>query len=381
MRIVVVIPYPIKRGTGGGVVSVAKNTVEGFEEIEERLKNENIELSIYSSRGDSFISTKNPSNSSSPIEYHLFKPKRPNWVFSDIQAFLNLKLLEYKPDLIHTHQFGFATAGPLLGIPTLFTLHGMVWKESEYPNSSLARLAKKVKTKKIPIIDSLVKEYVAISPYVIQEFQSNFGQLSTEFTIIENPISNAFFELDRDCSTNQILCPGMIRPRKNQLTLLKALGRIDLDAHDARAVFTGGIADHSYFEQIKETAVKYELGDNIAFTGHVSQNKLLDIYAKSSIVCLSSYQETAPMVVAEAMASGTPVIASAVGGTNYMVDHGKSGFLVDPSAEDEFAEKLRLLLSNQDLRNKMGAAGSEIADRWRPEVIANQLIDLYLNYE
>lgn len=380
MRVLLVIPYPTTQKSGG-VESVAKYTVEGFQKIEERLQNQNIKISILSSNGQSILSRDKGPTNGTQIEYHYFEPLKPRWFFEDFQGLLNLKCSNINPDLIHTHNLGFATAGPLLGNPTLFTLHGMVWQEKQYVSSPFGKLAKSMKTKKIPQIDKLVDEYIAISPYVAEEFQSKFGTLESNFSIVENPISGSYYQIDDKVTFNQILCPALVRPLKNQRTLIEALNLIDLEEYNTEVVFAGGIKDNSYFEQLLEIACKKDLEDRVKFVGHVSQERLMELYEESTIVCLPSLQETAPMVVAEGMASGTPVVASDVGGVSYMIENGKSGYLFNPTDEKELADKLSVLISNQNLRDEMGTAGREIAQRWRPEVIANQLVDLYLKYE
>jgi len=86
------------------------------------------------------------------------------------------------------------------------------------------------------------------------------------------------------------------------------------------------------------------------------------------------------MAVAEAMAAGTPVIASKVGGIPYMIEDGETGFLVDPNNPKDIAEKLVTLLSDKHLRSKMGKEGKKLAEeRWKDEVIARKLLEMYFS--
>ncbi|WP_255346945.1 glycosyltransferase [Thermococcus sp. PK] len=85
---------------------------------------------------------------------------------------------------------------------------------------------------------------------------------------------------------------------------------------------------------------------------------------------------TLGMVIAEAMATGTPVIASRVGGIPYMIEDSETGFSVDPNNPKEIAEKLLTLLSDKHLRSKMGREGKKVAEeRWKDEVIARKLLE------
>ena len=86
------------------------------------------------------------------------------------------------------------------------------------------------------------------------------------------------------------------------------------------------------------------------------------------------------MVIAEAMATGTPVIASKIAAIPYLVEDGETGFLVDPNNPKEIAEKLVTLLSDKHLRSKMGKEGKKLAEeRWKDEIIARKLLELYVS--
>ena len=76
-----------------------------------------------------------------------------------------------------------------------------------------------------------------------------------------------------------------------------------------------------------------------------------------NFLILPSLQETAPMVIAEAFASGKPVIASNVCGIPYMVDDGRNGLLIDPRNEKEIADAIQYLLENPDVSKSMSCKG------------------------
>ena len=88
------------------------------------------------------------------------------------------------------------------------------------------------------------------------------------------------------------------------------------------------------------------------------------------------------MVVAEGMATGTPVIASNVAGIPYMINDGETGFTVDPDAITQIADKITLLLDDKKLNDNMGrTAKIEAYNRWNSKVVANKLLDLYVSYK
>ena len=69
--------------------------------------------------------------------------------------------------------------------------------------------------------------------------------------------------------------------------------------------------EKAYVEKVRDFARKENL--NVEFTGKVPFEKMLNLYSKASVVALVSFQETTPMVIAETMATGTPILASNVG--------------------------------------------------------------------
>lgn len=98
---------------------------------------------------------------------------------------------------------------------------------------------------------------------------------------------------------------------------------------------------------------KYNLKNNFILTGQIDEAaKLLpafDIYACSSV------KEGLPYSILEAMSAGLPIVSTNVGGLPEMIDHEKTGLLVKPAKALELAEKIKLLLNNEALRQKLGA--------------------------
>lgn len=87
------------------------------------------------------------------------------------------------------------------------------------------------------------------------------------------------------------------------------------------------------------------------------QAHIEDLYCASDIFVLSSDREGTPNVIMEAMSCGLPVIATNVGGISKLVQDGKTGFLIETGSSAAIAEKLVTMLSDMELRLKMGNAG------------------------
>ena len=101
--------------------------------------------------------------------------------------------------------------------------------------------------------------------------------------------------------------------------------------------------------------------------GLVDNDTLCEEIAAARAVVMFSREETAPTIIAQAMAAGKPVVASRVGGIPEMVSDGVSGFLVEPEDEDALAERMQRLLEDQDLCLGMGLRGHDLAlERFAP---------------
>jgi glycosyltransferase involved in cell wall biosynthesis len=90
--------------------------------------------------------------------------------------------------------------------------------------------------------------------------------------------------------------------------------------------------------------------------------EMIDLYGCADIFVLPSRGDCTPLVIAEAMASGLPIVAARVGAIPDMVRHGHSGLLVDPARPEELAEALRMLVHDPQCRSEMGEAGRRMAE-------------------
>jgi D-inositol-3-phosphate glycosyltransferase len=126
-------------------------------------------------------------------------------------------------------------------------------------------------------------------------------------------------------------------------------------------------------------ALKAELGigDMVTFLGKRSQEALPYYYASANVVVMPSLYESFGMVALEAMACGTPVVASDVGGLSFVVRNGETGFLVPDNDPRALADCLGCLLRQPALRARLGAQGIQAARAYAWTRIADQIESLY----
>ncbi|MDD1699700.1 MAG: glycosyltransferase family 4 protein [Methanoregula sp.] len=378
MDITLLLDYSKKR-TFGGPVGVAYDTVEGLKKNYRRLEKEDIHFHIMSTTGTTFHSMFEKDNKYSNISYEYFRSIVPTAITSEINYLLHIKKRREKIDLMHSHALSGAFVGTLYKIPTILTLHGMIWREKDFFPGMYSRFVFKAHMKSFEYTSRRLKKLIAISPYVIKEVNQFLKTKIPDTEVIENPVSDVFFEQEKREKEGLILYPGSIDRRKNQIDLIKALYLLKKDKIKFHCVLPGPIPDQGYFNELQELIKKYQLENDVTIPGPVPFEQLLRMYSEASIMIMTTLQETAPMVISEAMAMRTPVIAPNISGIPYMVSAGKSGFLINPDSPEEIVDKTALLLGDSTLRKQFQEESRRIAvSRWKSEVITNKLIDLYL---
>jgi D-inositol-3-phosphate glycosyltransferase len=119
------------------------------------------------------------------------------------------------------------------------------------------------------------------------------------------------------------------------------------------------------------------LDEIVLFLGKRGQNTLPYYYSAAEVVVMPSFYESFGMVALEAMACGTPVIASRVGGLAFLVKEGETGFFVPAQDPEALAVKLRALFVDHDLRLQFGKAAAEHAKNFSWELITGKILENY----
>ena len=179
-------------------------------------------------------------------------------------------------------------------------------------------------------------------------------------------------------SEPRLLFAGVLTPRKNVGGLLNAFAQVRQAVPRARLIMVGPHPDPDYAQTVQDRVTSLALGDSVDIVGFVDNDRLRHEIATARAVVLFSREETAPTIIAQAMAAGKPVVASRVGGVPEMVNDGESGFVVESADETALAERMLTLLNDQDLSLRMGARGHELAlRRFNPEAVARQTVEAY----
>jgi D-inositol-3-phosphate glycosyltransferase len=160
-----------------------------------------------------------------------------------------------------------------------------------------------------------------------------------------------------------------IAPIKGLETLLEAVGCLRGTGHPVRLVIVGGDSDErrdGHETALRQRASRQGLGDAVSFVGAQPQERLRDYYVAADVTVLPSYYESFGMVALEAMACGSAVIASRVGGLQTTVRDGVTGLLVSEGDPCALAETIARVLDDSALRWRLGREGVRWAagHRW-----------------
>jgi len=157
-----------------------------------------------------------------------------------------------------------------------------------------------------------------------------------------------------------VLFLGHLHPRKGPQVLAHAIPLIR-STRPVRFVFAG--PDRGSGGEVRKVLETAGVASGVTMLGVVPKAQLAPLYRRADIFVFPTSWETEGfgLVAAEAMASGTPVVASRIGAIPEVVVDGESGLLVTPNDPEELAIALERLLEDDGLRGKMGRAAARHA--------------------
>lgn len=166
---------------------------------------------------------------------------------------------------------------------------------------------------------------------------------------------------------------GRLTPQKGQEFLLRSAGIVRKRRPDAEFVIAG---DGPLEQELKSLARELGIADRVHFLGFRGDTaKLLKAF---DVFVLSSIDEGLPMAMLEAMASGTPVVVTAVGEVPRVIVDGRNGWLVEPRNVEQLAERLTMLLSDPARQAACAALARETVVRGHSqEAMGRKYCDVY----
>lgn len=282
------------------------------------------------------------------------------------------------PELVHVNNgvaanYGAARVSAKAGLPVVVKQHGYEWHSGD-----VRRLAAKL------------AHFLPDSAHVADDLAA-LGVPRDRMTVTWCPVDLADFARPVDVAlvraqlgvapgAQVVGMVGMLIRWKGQHVFLQAMAKVLRDRPRAHALVVGGPADDAdpqYPQELRALAASLGIEGRVTFTGLRSD---VPAVLAACDVCVHASVKPEPfgMVVAEAMAAGRPVVASAAGGPVEQVEEGASGFLVAPGDADALADRIARLLDDPARAVAMGARGRTIvAERFSAERHAALTADVY----
>ena len=353
MNILIGGPFPYKDSISwGGVEKVIQNLQIGFNE-----NYDSVILNIISGSKEA----KEVYDKYQDIIYIRQSKINLGSVFLSSYPFLIKKILNKTDfDVFNAHSVDFGYYGLNNLDRLLYTMHGITWEEEKFLSWKKQIGWNLFYVKRINKILKKIKYFVSINPYSKKLIEN---KTKAQIFDICNPIPNHYFKVKNKNLENRIFYLGVISNRKNLFGLIKSLKFVKQEIQHFKLIIAGKISDKNYFNILKEFIHKYDLDENVEILGPISEEKKLEEYSKMSFLVLPSLQETAPMVISEAFASGKPVIASNICGIPYMLNKEKNGILINPNNEKNIAEAIIYLFNNQSEIRKKGMSAESYAKK------------------
>lgn len=209
---------------------------------------------------------------------------------------------------------------------------------------------------------------VIVNSKAVQQSVLGFTPIRNS-SIVYNAVSSEYFHLQKTPEdfrheigigpeSKVVGIPSTMRPMKGQLFFLAALRRIvDLDS-TVIAVFLGDIKS-AYGEKVVEMVRELRLDDHVCFAGEIKN--MPTFYGMCDVICVPSVAEPFGRVAIEAFFSGTPVVATNVGGLPEIVEDQVTGLLVEYGDVEGFANAVLKMISNPTLAARLSGTAEILA--------------------
>jgi D-inositol-3-phosphate glycosyltransferase len=311
-----------------------------------------------------------------------------------IEAWRIAEAIDY--DLIHAHYWLSGVAALTLktrwSVPVLQMFHTLGRLKNRVARSA-AELEPAVRleeeTRIVSAADRIVAANVVERAELLRDYAAHASRIATIPCGVDTDLftpgdrAEARRRLDLD-GRPLLLWVGRMAPIKGLDTLLDAVARLSESGQDMRLLVVGGDADeptNGHEISLRQRIERLGLGDSVRFVGPQPQSVLPLYYAASDVTVLPSYYESFGMVALEAMACGSPVIASRVGGLVTTVRDGVTGFLVPDGDVEALAERIETLVADPELRWRLGREGVRWAAQHRWPCVAEAVCKEYASLE
>jgi D-inositol-3-phosphate glycosyltransferase len=338
-----------------------------------------------------------PAGPERPYDKNLVFDHLPDFVQS-VQDFVATENIRY--DLIHSHYWlsGWAALDlrTVWRAPVIQMFHTL----GEMKNRVAQSPAEQESPRRIEVEGQIMRSadrLIAATPLEKAQMSWLYGADADQISVVPAGVDlNLFRPIPPaeaktrlhvpDCQP-MILFVGRIQPLKGIDTLMRAMKQVISRYPDLRCSVCVNVIggdpnpdselERLEFERLHQLCVDLGIGDMVTFLGAKDQDTLVYHYSAAEMVVMPSHYESFGMVALEAMACGTPVIGSDVGGLSFSIEDGFNGYLVPGQDPDALANKIALLIKYPRLRNHLGEQAIRWAERYAWTNVADEILDVY----
>ena len=210
-----------------------------------------------------------------------------------------------------------------------------------------------------PLFDRFLKKFAAFlvlsdsSRHLLEKYGIAGEKIKTIPQFYQPPNSKTLPPTNSQKTGDYILFTGWLNHKKGLHLLVKAMQEVCSRVKSVKLLILGMEADPKYLMGIKDYIAENGLAEHIAFAGKVTPEECISYLRQAKLLVVpEQWENMSPVIIVEAMFNGIPVVASRIGGIPEFVFDGKNGFLAQPDAPHDFADKIVKLLSNPRLQEE-----------------------------
>lgn len=264
------------------------------------------------------------------------------------------------------------------GTRVIYTAHGFhFYKGAPFKNWLLFYPVERVFARYTDVLITINKEDYKIARKFKAKsvrYVPGVGVNTKKLSGSSNDKENKRKELSISNETSVVLSIGELIQRKNHETALKAIAKVDNT--DILYLICGGGELESYLKELSQTL---RIEDKVRFLGF--RNDISEICMASDLFLFPSYQEGLPVSVIEAMASGLPIVCSAIRGNTDLIENGKGGYLVEPDDVNGFVDAITKLIKNVALREEMSVYNKASSVEFDIESVKEEMSKIYFKLQ
>ncbi|WP_049979581.1 glycosyltransferase family 4 protein [Halolamina rubra] len=277
-------------------------------------------------------------------------------------------------DIVHTHSTEAGIIGrfaaALAGVPNVVhTVHGVPFADDR--NEALNQFVLACERRAATHTDRIVTNADVIAEEYLERGIGRPEQYTTVYSGVDlAAFADAEPAEDLPGERPRVVMVGRLADGKGHGVLLDAVPSMD-DFEGSVCI----VGDGPLYESLEAEIEERGMSEQVFLTGY--REDVPQILAASDVLVLPSFREGTPRVITEAMASGLPVVATDIAGIPEQVEDGQNGNLVSTGDSAALAARMGDLVGDSELRERMGEAGLERAERFSVEAMVEALDGVY----